>query len=315
LALFILVGSLKAAGPKAAIVMPVVAVLIGGSIFAVHVLLLLNLHQWLGWGQPVVFVALSAVLLTGSEMLRVRAERERLYENLSSYLPEGAARRVAFEGPSAQVVAETREATVMLVDLRNFSAYCEERAPEDSAMVLHLFYTTLERIVVAHGGVVEQMVGDGLTAVWNGSTPCLQHAQKALQAAEVIWKEGVAQLPKVASRKTPPLDIGIGIETGPVMVGSFGPARRRVHTVMGEAVSVASRLEKLTAELGYPVLVGPKAIALSGNQDAQKLGDFLLSGMRTPRTVYALQIQVDASHLHLVSGLDAGFASEVSMIR
>jgi len=271
-------------------------------------------HQWLGWGQPVMFVALAAVLLTGSEMLRVRAERERLFENLSSYLPEGAARRVAFEGPSAQVVAETREATVMLVDLRNFSAYCEEREPEDAAMVLHLFYTTLDRIVTEHGGVVEQMVGDGLTAVWNGSSPCNQHAQKAMQAAEVIWKEGVAQLPKVASRKTPPLDIGIGIETGPVMVGSFGPARRRVHTVMGEAVSVASRLEKLTSELGYPVLVGPQAKAQSGHEDMQKLGDFLLSGMRTPRTVYALQIEVDPSHLHLVSGLDAGFASEASMI-
>jgi adenylate cyclase len=159
------------------------------------------------------------------------------------------------------------------------------------------------------------MVGDGLTAVWNGSSPCNQHAQKALQAAEVIWKEGVAQLPKVASRKTPPLDIGIGIETGPVMVGSFGPARRRVHTVMGEAVSVAARLEKLTSELGYPVLVGPQALAQSGFADVHKLGDFLLAGMRTPRTVYALKIEVDPSHLHLVSGLDAGFAPEVSMIR
>jgi class 3 adenylate cyclase len=191
----------------------------------------------------------------------------------------------------------------------------EERAPEDAATVLHLFYTTLDRIVTEHGGVVEQMVGDGLTAVWNGSSPCNQHAQKALQAAEVIWKEGVAQLPKVASRKTPPLDIGIGIETGPVMVGSFGPARRRVHTVMGEAVSVAARLEKLTSELGYPVLVGPQALAMSGMADVHKLGDFLLAGMRTPRTVYALKIEVDPSHLHLVSGLDAGFASEVSMIR
>ena len=307
-------GSWRAAGPKAAVVMPLVAVATGASVFAVHAGLLLVAHQWLGWGQPVVFVALAAGLLTVSEMLRVRAERERLFENLSSYLPEGAARRVAFEGPTAQVVAETREATVMLVDLRNFSAYCEERAPEDAAMVLHLFYTTLDRIVTEHGGVVEQMVGDGLTAVWNGSSPCNQHAQKALQAAEVIWKEGVAQLPKVASRKTPPLDIGIGIETGPVMVGSFGPARRRVHTVMGEAVSVASRLEKLTSELGYPVLVGPQAKAQSGFEDMQKLGDFLLAGMRTPRTVYALQIEVDPSHLHLVSGLDAGFASEVSMI-
>jgi adenylate cyclase len=308
-ALQVLVFSLRAAGPKAAVVMPLVALATGASIFGLHAVLLLYFHQWLGWGQPVVFVALAAALLTTSEMLRVRAERERLFENLSSYLPEGAARRVAFEGPTAKVVAETREATVMLVDLRNFSAYCEERAPEDAAMVLHLFYTTLERIVTEHGGVVEQMVGDGLTAVWNGSSPCSQHAQKALQAAEGIWKEGVAQLPKVASRKTPPLDIGIGIETGHVMVGSFGPARRRVHTVMGEAVSVASRLEKLTAELGYPVLVGPQALAQSGYTDAHKLGDFLLFGMRTPRTVYALPIEVDPSHLQLVSGLDAGFAS------
>ena len=309
LALLVLVFSLRAAGPKAAVVMPLVAVATGAVIFAVHAVLLLVAHQWLGWGQPAVFVALAAVLLTASEMLRVRAERERLFDNLTSYLPEGAARRVAFEGPSAQVVAETREATVMLVDLRNFSAYCEARAPEDAATVLHLFYTTLDRIVTAHGGVVEQMVGDGLTAVWNGSSPCNQHALKALQAAEVIWKEGVAQLPKVASRKTPPLDIGIGIETGPVMVGSFGPARRRVHTVMGEAVSVASRLEKLTAELGYPVLVGPVAKAQSGFTDVHKLGDFLLAGMRAPRTVYALPIEIDPAHLQLVAGLDAGFGS------
>jgi adenylate cyclase len=165
--------------------------------------------------------------------------------------------------------------------------------------------------------------------VWNGSSPCEQHAQKALAAAEQIWKEGVAQLPRVASRKTPALDIGIGIETGPVMVGSFGPARRRVHTVMGEAVSVASRLEKLTSELGYPVLIGPKAYDMSGLKSeqgvqiskaaqpaisAQKLGDFLLVGMRTPRTVYALKIQVDPSHLHLISGMDAGYDTEISMM-
>lgn len=310
LTLLVLIFSLKASGPKAAVVVPVVALASGAVIFGAHAALLLGAHQWLGWGQPALFVALAATLLTAAEMLRVRAERESLYQNLSSYLPEGAARRVAFEEPTAQVVAETREATVMLVDLRNFSAYCEERTPEDAATVLHIFYTTVEKIVTEHGGVVEQMVGDGLTAVWNGSSPCDQHALQALKAAKVIWQEGVAQLPKVASRKTPPLDIGIGIESGPVMVGSFGPARRRVHTVMGEAVSVASRLEKLTAELGYPVLVGPKTLAQCGSapeaQDTQKLGDFLLSGMRAPRTVYALNVPIDPSHLQLVSNMEAG---------
>jgi len=310
LALLVLIFSLKASGPKAAVVVPAVALASGAVIFGAHAALLLGAHQWLGWGQPALFVALAAALLTAAEMLRVRAERESLYQNLSSYLPEGAARRVAFQEPTAQVVAETREATVMMVDLRNFSAYCEERSPEDAATVLHIFYTTVEKIVTEHRGVVEQMVGDGLTAVWNGSNPCDPHALQALKAAKVIWQEGVAQLPKVASRKTPPLDIGIGIESGPVMVGSFGPARRRVHTVMGEAVSVASRLEKLTSELGYPVLVGPKALAQCATapeaQDTQKLGDFLLAGMRASRTVYALNVPIDPSHLQLVSSMEAG---------
>ena len=310
LALLVLILSLKASGPKAAVVVPAVALASGAVIFGAHAALLLGAHQWLGWGQPALFVALAAALLTAAEMLRVRAERESLYQNLSSYLPEGAARRVAFQEPTAQVVAETREATVMMVDLRNFSAYCEERSPEDAATVLHIFYTTVEKIVTEHRGVVEQMVGDGLTAVWNGSNPCDPHALQALKAAKVIWQEGVAQLPKVASRKTPPLDIGIGIESGPVMVGSFGPARRRVHTVMGEAVSVASRLEKLTSELGYPVLVGPKALAQCATapeaQDTQKLGDFLLAGMRASRTVYALNVPIDPSHLQLVSSMEAG---------
>jgi len=317
LALGILLFSLRKSGAKAAWVMPTVALATVTALFVVHAAMLLLAHQWLVWGQPAIFVCLAALVLTIGEMLRVRAERESLYQNLASYLPEQAARRVAFDGPTAQVMAQTRDATVMMVDLRNFSAYCEAREPEDAATVLHIFYTTVEKIVTDHGGVVEQMVGDGLTAVWNGSCACSQHAQQALLAAKVIWEQGVAQLPKVASRKTPPLDIGIGIESGPVMVGSFGPARRRVHTVMGEAVSVASRLEKLTSELGYPVLVGPRALDISGlglggqsgGPELHRIGEFLLAGMRTPRVVHALHVPVEPSHLQLVSSLEAGAGS------
>jgi adenylate cyclase len=187
----------------------------------------------------------------------------------------------------------------MFIDLRNFSAYCEGRTPEDSATVLHLFYTTIDRIVSQHGGEVEQMVGDSIMAVWNGSTPCALHAAKAVGAAIQIWQEGVAQLPRVASRKTPPLDLGIGIETGPVMVGSFGPAHRRAHAVLGETVTIASRLEGLTADLAYPILLGPEVVLQSGTDQAKPLGDFLLAGLSKPRKVHALPVPYDANHLHL----------------
>ena len=286
--------------PGAAVTVPLAAVLNTATLFAVHAHALLTQHLVLAWGVPALFVLMSSALVLVAEMLRVRFERERLFHNLSSYLPEGAARKVAFEGPSAQVQAQRQEATVMFVDLRNFSAYCEGRSPEDSATVLHLFYTTIDRIVSQHGGVVEQMVGDSIMAVWNGSSPCTDHAAKAVGAATQIWHEGVAQLPRVASRKTPPLDLGIGIETGQVMVGSFGPAHRRVHSVLGETVTIASRLEALTAEMAYPILLGPEAVLQSGTTEAKPLGDFLLAGLSQPRKVHALPVQYDANHLHLV---------------
>jgi adenylate cyclase len=192
----------------------------------------------------------------------------------------------------------------MFVDLRNFSAYCEGRDPADAATVLHLFYTTVDGLVRQSGGVVEQVVGDSVMAVWNGSTPCADHAQRAVAVAEVIWRDCVAQLPRTASRSVPPLDVGIGIESGSVMVGSFGPARRRVHSVMGEAVTVASRLEGLTAELAYPVLLGPQVVVRSGNAQVKPLGDFLLAGLSQPRKVHALPIDVGPQYLRLVYDIE-----------
>uniref|UniRef100_UPI004047C7B4 CHASE2 domain-containing protein n=1 Tax=Limnohabitans sp. TaxID=1907725 RepID=UPI004047C7B4 len=300
----LLLWALRLPRPGAAVTVPAVALACALAVWGVHTTMLLAHHQVLAWGTPLLFIALLATSLLVAEMLRVRFERERLYQNLASYLPEGAARKVALSGPTAQVIAQRQEATVMFVDLRNFSAYCEGRSPEESATVLHLFYTTVDRIVDQHGGVVEQMVGDAIMAVWNGSSPCPNHAQKAVGAAEEIWREGVAQLPKVASRQTPPLDLGLGIETGDIMIGSFGPAQRRVHSVLGETVTIASRLEKLTAELAYPILLGPEVVRQAQPPKAQALGDFLLDGLTQSRKIHSLPVQYGPSHLQLVYSAD-----------
>jgi adenylate cyclase len=274
------------------------------SIGGLHIYGLISLHQVLPVGLPALFALSASASMLVVEILRVRLERERVYSHLSSYLPQGAADKIALSAPSAQVIAERHDASVMFVDLRNFSAYCEGRAPEDAATVLHHFYTTIDRIVAENGGAVEHMVGDGIMAVWNGSTPCPEHAQKAIDAATRIWEEGTRQLPTVASRKTPPLDLGIGLETGQVMVGSFGPAHRRVHTVLGETVTIAARLEALTAELAYPILIGPEITRRTQPPQAKALGDFLLAGMTSPRKVHTLPVKYSDQHLQLVYSVD-----------
>ena len=269
-------------------------------LFGLHTLLLLAAHWWLGWVTPALFMLVSVGLLSGAELARTRFERERLYQNLASYLPEAVARQVALQGPTAQVHAVRHEATVMFVDLRNFSIYCEGRPPEETATVLHLFYSTATRIVEGHGGVVEQMVGDSLMAVWNGSSPCPDHGQRALAAAEELWRALGAQLPKTGSRRLPPLDVGIGVESGTVLIGSFGPAGRRVHTVLGETVTVAACLEAMTGDLAYPILLGPLLVSSAQPRQAIALGQFLLPGLATPRMLHALPVELDTQRLRLV---------------
>jgi adenylate cyclase len=117
-------------------------------------------------------------------------------------------------------------------------------------------------------------------------------------------------LPQEASRQAPPLDLGVGIETGPVLVGSFGAAQRRVHTVLGETVTVAVRLEALTGELAFPILLGPGLVTRAAAEAAEHvpavkpLGNFLLAGLSRPRRVHALQVPLDHHRLHLVYRID-----------
>lgn len=298
LAALLMAAILWAQRLRAGYALPLAAATIIATLWGTHLWLLLEHHLWLNWGSPALFVVLLAVTLVTAEWVRVRLEREQVFANLSRYLPEAAAQKVAYAEPSEHVQAERKEATVMCIDLRNFSAYCEGRSPEQAATVLHLFYTAVEKLVRTHGGVVEQMVGDSVIAVWNGSQPCPEHPSQALHAAEPIWHQVTALLPQDAPRA--PLDVGIGIERGTVLVGSFGPARRRVHTVMGETVSVAVRLQAITAELGHPVLLGPVLAASQSRKDLQNLGGFLLDGMQTVRTLYALRLKVPDKHLRLV---------------
>jgi adenylate cyclase len=296
--------------PGPALSLSGVALLNLGWIFGAHAYLLLKQHMMVHWSTPALFGILCAALLLVEELLRIRFEKERLYKNLSSYLPEAAARRLALLEPAAVVQAERREATVMVLDLRNFSAFCEGRSPEESAAVLHHFYITVENEVSARGGVVEHLVGDGIVAAWNASLPCEEHAARAFDAAAPIWRAVVSQLPTDATRMSPPLDLGIGIEAGQVLVGSFGAAQRRAHAVLGETVTVAVRLEALTGELAYPILLGPGIVSRLADAaprisyPLKPLGNFLLAGLSSSRRVHALQIAFDRKALHTAYRID-----------
>jgi adenylate cyclase len=117
-------------------------------------------------------------------------------------------------------------------------------------------------------------------------------------AARELWLRCSEELPNVPPQGLEPLGLGVGLESGTALIGSFGPASRRVHTVLGQPVTVAMRLQEMTAELAYPILVGAETSGRLGVQferhelALKPLGSFLLPGLRHSSKVFTLRTLV-----------------------
>ena len=258
------------------------------SLFAlmVHGLLLTQYDIWIGWLYSGVFGFMGGSFLLVVEHVRVRFERGIVMQNLASYLPEETARRVAYQLPTSAIQAERREVTLMSADLRNFSALGESRPPEESASVLHFFFTKVSEIVESTGGRVHEYNGDSVLAVWDGGG--CDSASRALEAAILIESQvNTKWLPEVHADGLEPLAVGVGIEQGPVVLGSIGPAHRRANALCGDTVTVTLRIQEMTAELSCPILLGEVAARYLPDAKLYSLGNYLLPGLINTHSLYS----------------------------
>ena len=262
---------------------PIAGLLLPIAALGLHVELLGSSHLWLGWLSPALFSLIAASALMLLEQARVRSERSRVFGNLNAYLPSDVAREIAYSLPSSSVNARRCEATLLSADLRNFSAFSEARPPEESAALLHFFFVKAQEIIEQHGGRIHEFKGDGLLAIWDGQNETA--AAQALRAAQQM--QASIELPQHPPLGLEPLALGIGIEQGPVLIGSIGPAQRRTHTLLGDTVTITLRIQEMTAELAQPILVGEVAARSLPDQALESQGSYLLSGLRTPHVLFS----------------------------
>ncbi len=138
-----------------------------------------------------------------------------------------------------------RTMTVLFADVRGFTTQSESRSPEESIAWLNQYLETVEPPIRRAGGFVNQFYGDGIVALF-------ESADGAVEAA----CEVLAQLARVGHLGDGvPVEIGIGVHTGPLMLGAIGAAQRLDTGVVGDSVNTASRIESYTKEYGRPLLI------------------------------------------------------------
>ncbi len=265
---------------------PLMGVMLALAVIGAAVLALHSRYLWLPWFACVLFAVLAAASLATVEHALARAQRELLSAHLGAYLPASVADRLMDSEPSGTLQFEPRQVTVLVSLVRNFYALTTQGSPQELAALLHAYCCLAVDVVEKHGGVVEHVIGDAVTAVWNAENECDDHPIKAAQAARELAKVTAelffSRRPVSENDLTQPLALGIGLESGPVLVGSYGPERRRAHTVLGEPVSVAIRLEQMTADLSVPILIGPELKARLPATMVEPLGEYLLEGLGKP---------------------------------
>jgi adenylate cyclase len=227
--------------------------------------------------------------LTGSfnEMVQGLAEREALREAFGSYVDPEVAERVIEEG--ALLEGEEREATVMFVDVRDFTPFAERSSARETVAFLNEFFELVVPIVTSHRGHANKFLGDGLLAVFGAPERLPDHARRALAA-------GCEIVAAVRERFDGEVEVGVGLNSGRVVVGSVGGGGRLEFTVTGDPVNVAARVEKKTRETGDSLLLTEATRRLlDGDEDGlEPRGKVALRGKSEPVPVYAASGPLDA---------------------
>ncbi len=215
----------------------------------------------------IAFLGVAGLLLTAlAYMLRrdsiyaaeetvSRQEAERVKANLRKYLSANVADLVASRPEALALGGARRMATVMFVDIRDFTPLTVHARPEEVVAMLNTLFGELVEIVFRHGGTLDKFLGDGLMAVFGVPQEQADAPQRALAAAmEMLAVTRVLQARGIRPDEEP-LHIGIGVAHGVVVAGNIGSSQRLEFTCIGEAVNFAARLCGLCPALNQDLVV------------------------------------------------------------
>ncbi|MEX2643970.1 MAG: adenylate/guanylate cyclase domain-containing protein, partial [Acetobacterales bacterium] len=217
-----------------------------------------------------------------NRMVRGMRDRRRARGLLGRYVPEAVAE--ALLGSEGGLEPQSAVATVLFVDLADFTAMTERLGPACTVEVLNAWFSAVVEIVERRRGVVTQFQGDAILATFNVPAADPGHAAQAVAAAREIL--GLVDSRVFAGER---IACRIGINTGPVVAGTVGAAGRLNYTVHGDAVNVAARLEGLNRTYGTRLLVAAETARQSGDADLCRVGEIAVRGHSGPVEVFSIR--------------------------
>jgi class 3 adenylate cyclase len=210
------------------------------------------------------FAFLARMLYEGAQQVQ---KRHWLRDTFGSYVSQEVLQEIMAGSIHSGLEGARMRLCILFADIHNFSARSEESSPQEVVTLLNDYFSEMTVAIHQHRGTVDKFIGDGVMAFF-GAPQALECPEKnALEAAQEMLQRLRLVNERLQEKSIAPIEIGIALHVGEVVTGNIGSTLRHEYTVIGDAVSLTSRLEGLTKKLHYPVVCTEavaKAVEQSG---------------------------------------------------
>ena len=238
-----------------------------------------------GWWIPVIppILALSGSLVAITAYIAHTAKEIR--KTFGRYLSDEIVANLLESSEGLKLGGERRKITILTSDLRGFTAISERLAPEEVVKILNLYLGHMADVITKYQGTIDEFMGDGILVLFGAPTLREDDAQRAVACAVAMQLAMRPVNEQMKELGLPPLKMGIGINTGEVVVGNIGSAKRTKYGVVGSQVNLTYRIESYTTEgqilISHSTLeaAGP-SVKVDGEKQVQP------KGIKEPITIY-----------------------------
>ncbi len=239
-------------------------------------------------------VIIFSFIATGLYQMRTEKKKKKEVESIFKRYVTSDVVEAILKNPNAMQLGGTRkEVTVLFCDIRGFTQLSEKLPPEEVIHLLNLYFSRFIKIIFKYHGTIDKFIGDCVMAFWGDPTPEPDHAYKAVMTAIEIQQDLIHFNTERLAEHQLNLDVGIGINTGEVVVGNVGllekSFQRTEYTVIGDTVNIAARLVDLAPR--QTIFLGQETFdKLDGRIDAETHPPVKIRGRLRPMPIYKIKV-------------------------
>jgi len=223
--------------------------------------------------------------------------RQQIKKQFEHYLDPGMVGKLQKNPELLKLGGERKDMTFLFCDIRGFTPISEtyKENPEGLVELINRFLTNQTNIILKHGGTIDKYMGDCIMAFWNAPLDDPKHACHAIIAA-IEMRRALAKLNEELKDEGIEILTGIGINTGPCIVGNMGSDSRFDYSVIGDAVNLASRLEGQCKEFKTDLIISETTMEAAPSTEYEKLGEVTVKGKNESVSIYTIpKINLDLS--------------------